>query len=60
MERGDVELPPAPPGGHSSWTLDMGPETQPPSHLPPVHRLTPERRRRLGLPEGVDLRNTDV
>ena len=25
-----------------------------------VHRLTPERMRKLGLPEGMDLRNTDV
>ena len=26
----------------------------------PMHRLTPERMKQLGLPEGMDLRNTDV
>ena len=48
------EREPLPSGAHLPETSTV------PSSGRPVNRLTPERLKKLGLREGMDLRNTDV
>ena len=39
------------------WSVKPKPPVPPRSQ---TQKLTPEKMKRLGLPEGIDLRNTDV